>query len=156
MEKIKWCQNQKNGIKSTEPNDNLAYQYIKNAEESLEVFDKIRETQSNMWLATTKYYIEYFAFYAFLMKIGIKCEIHECTIEIAKICEQNNLMQGIASMLQKDKQIRIDNQYYLKNLKVNFDIGKMRKYVLEMKTLIDSINETESENIKNLILTNKY
>ena len=153
MAKLEWCKNQKNGIKSTEPNNNLAYEYIKNAEESLEVFDKIRETRSNMWLATTKYYIKYFAFYAFLMKIGIKSEIHDCTIEIAKLLEQNKILQGnVSSTLEKDKELRIDNQYYLKNKPVAFDIEKLRKFVMDMKVLVDSLDEKKVERIRNLIL----
>jgi len=45
--------------------------------------------KSNMWLATTKYYCEYFAIYAVLMKLGIKCEIHECTIKLVEFLEHN-------------------------------------------------------------------
>ena len=35
-EKIKWCKARKNGIELTEPNDNLAKEYIDNAEEKSE------------------------------------------------------------------------------------------------------------------------
>ena len=74
MNKISWCKKQTKGIKLIEPNNNLSQEYFQNAEESLKVLRHIKETQSNMWLATTKYYIEYFAVYSVLMKLGIKCE----------------------------------------------------------------------------------
>ena len=152
MGKLEWCKNQKYGIRNVEPNSNLAYEYIKNAEESLEVFGKIKETQSNMWLATTKYYIEYFAFYAFLMKIGVKSEIHDCTIEIVRLLEQNKVLEeGVSSILENDKELRIENQYYLKNKSVNYDIEKLRNFVLNMKELIDSLDEKKIEGIKNII-----
>jgi uncharacterized protein (UPF0332 family) len=37
------------------------------------------------WIATTAYYARYFALYALLMKIGIKSEIHDCSIAIARL-----------------------------------------------------------------------
>jgi len=124
MNKISWCKNQKSGIKLIEPNDNLSEEYYQNAEESLKVLRSINETKSNMWLATTKYYIEYFAVYSILMKIGIKCEIHDCTIALIKFLEKESVIKsGISKLLEKDKELRIDNQYYLKNkpVDINFE-----------------------------------
>jgi len=57
MNKINWCKGKEKGIKLIEPNDNLSAEYYENAEESLKVLRSIKETESNMWLATTKYYI---------------------------------------------------------------------------------------------------
>jgi len=85
MEKIEWCKRQSKGIKLRRESVDLAKEYIENVEESLMILETIRGTRSNMWLATTKYYIEYFAVYAFLMRVGIKCKIHECTIEFVKL-----------------------------------------------------------------------
>ena len=69
MVKLKWCKNQKHGIKLISPNDNLSQEYIRTSEETLEVLRSIKG-KSRVWLATTKYYCEYFAFYALLMKAG--------------------------------------------------------------------------------------
>ena len=66
MKKISWCKKQKSGIKIQVPNNNLSQEYYKNAEESMKVLKSIKETKSNMWLATAKYYIEYFAIYSVL------------------------------------------------------------------------------------------
>lgn len=76
MVDLNWCCNQNSGIKLTSPNDNLANEYIKSAEETLASLSASKE-DSNMWIATKKYYAEYFAIYALFMKIGIKCEIHD-------------------------------------------------------------------------------
>src|SRR3989344_5439031 len=122
MKKISWCKKQSNGIKIQEPNDNLSDEYYRTAEESMKVLQKIKETQSNMWMATTKYYIEYFAFYSILMKLGIKCEIHDCSIALANLLEKENIIEkGTAKILEDDKELRIDNQYYLKNLIFNYE-----------------------------------
>jgi len=88
MNKINWCKNQERGIRLIDPNDNLSEEYMRNAEESLNVLRSIKETKSNMRLATTKYYIEYFAACSVLMKLGIKCEIHDCTISLIEFLEK--------------------------------------------------------------------
>lgn len=144
MERIKWCLKQKGGIRKRDPNDNLFREYIENAEESLRVLESIKETESRMWLATTKYYIEYFAFYAFLMKLGIKCEIHNCTIELAKWMERKGIIpKNTAKRLEKDKEIRIDNQYYLKNRPVEINMDSLGEFVLGMKTAAEKMTKEE-------------
>src|SRR3989338_3313275 len=126
MNKINWCKGKEKGIKLIEPNDNLSKEYYENAEESLKVLRSIKETHSNMWLATTKYYIGYFAVYSILMKIGIKCEIHDCTISLVRFLEDEVVIKnGISEMLEEDKELRIDNQYYLKNLPVEIDFERL-------------------------------
>ena len=57
-EKIRWCKAKRNGIELIEPNNNLAKEYIDNAEETLLILKTIKG-KSNMWIATTKYYFEY-------------------------------------------------------------------------------------------------
>ena len=74
--KINWCKSKKKGIKLINPNDNLAQEYYENAEETLRVLNKTKETGSNMWLSAQTYYTMYFAAYSLLMKIGVKSEIH--------------------------------------------------------------------------------
>lgn len=129
MKKINWCKKQKKGIKIIEPNDNLSQEYFENAEESLRVLRNIKETKSNMWIATTKYYIEYFAVYSVLMKLGIKCEIHECTIALVEFLEKEKIIQeGVSRILERDKELRIDNQYYLKNKPVEIDFENYRTF----------------------------
>jgi uncharacterized protein (UPF0332 family) len=141
MKKISWCKKQGTGIKFVEPNDNLSQEYYRNAEESLRVLRKIDEVQSLMWLATTKYYIEYFAVYSLLMKIGIKCEIHDCTIALAGLLEQENVLpSGTAQLLEDDKNLRIDNQYYLKNRPVDIDFQKLADFLLEIKRVLQTVD----------------
>lgn len=128
---IAWCKKQ--GMKLIEPNDNIAEEYYKNAEETLRVTNMIKDSGSNMWLATQKYYAEYLAAYALLMKIGIKTEIHTCTIDVIKLLEKEKIITfSFSKTLEDDKNLRIDNQYYLKNKPVNFDakeIAKVREII---------------------------
>lgn len=148
MSKINWCKRQDKGIKLVNSNDNLSDEYYKNAEESLRVLRIIKDSRSNMWLATTKYYIEYFALYSILMKIGIKCEIHDCTIELARFLEKEGVIKkGIAEILDRDKELRIENQYYLKNKPVEIDLDKLSNLLISIK---ESLNKLDINKIKSL------
>ena len=152
MRKINWCKKQKAGIKIQEINDNLSKEYYENAEESLRVLRSIKETKSNMWLATTKYYIEYFAVYSVLMKIGIKCEIHDCTIALVKFLEEENVLDnGISKILEMDKELRIDNQYYLKNRFVDINFHKLSEFLLSIKSSLDKLNDKKIEELREKI-----
>jgi len=94
-----------------------------------------------MWLATQKYYTEYFAAYALLMKIGIKSEMHSCTIEVIRLLEEEKLVDfDFTSILNKDKQLRIDNQYYLKNRSVELDSKKLAELLLRIRKVLDEID----------------
>ncbi len=134
MASLAWCSKQERGISLIEPNDNLANEYFANAEETLTILKAITG-KSNMWLATTKYYCEYFAVYALLMKLGVKSEIHDCTIALCDFLEkQGFLPKGSFKLLSEDKQLRIDNQYYLKNKQVYVNYDLLVQFVLTIKT----------------------
>jgi len=150
VSKLKWCF-RKREVKLIEPNENLSNEYLKSAEETLLVLRDIKG-KSNMWLATTKYYSEYFALYALLMRIGIKSEIHDCTIEIVKFLEEQNVIEmGIAKILENDKSLRIDNQYYLKNKKVFVDYNNLRDMIFKIKEIINTITNEKIEEIRRKI-----
>lgn len=153
MVTINWCRKQKKGIKLIEPNDNLSKEYMQTAEETLDVLKSIKG-KSKVWLAITKYYCEYFTIYSLLMKIGIKCEIHECTIALCRLLESIGIIpKGYSIILEEDKQLRIDNQYYLKNRDVYIDYDKILEFVLTIKdinlkltiSMIDEIREKINE-----------
>ena len=152
MKKICWCKKQKQGIKIQEPNNNLSQEYYENAEESMKVLQSIKETKSNMWLATTKYYIEYFAVSSVLMKLGIKCEIHDCTISLVKFLEDEGVIEkGISKILEDDKELRIDNQYYLKNKKVDIDFEKLSGFLLSIRGSLEKLDNDKIEEIREKI-----
>lgn len=147
---FEWCRKQ--GMKLVEPNDNLAEEYYKNAEETLRVTNLIKNSGSNMWLATQKYYAEYLAAYSLLMKIGIKSEIHSCTIEVIRLLEKEKIIDfEFSKILEDDKELRIDNQYYLKNRDVDFDSKKMAELLLKVRTVLDKITLVQIKKIRGLI-----
>ncbi len=151
MVDINWCKEQSRGIRLIEPNNNLCKEYIESAEETLSILKDL-ENKSNMWLATTKYYCEYFMIYALLMKIGVKCEIHDCTIELCKILEKEKILpKDYYLKLEKDKKLRIDNQYYLKNIYVKIDFQELVDFVLSIKNIINSLTLERINKIREII-----
>lgn len=102
-----------------------------------------------MWLATTKYYFEYFVVYSLFMKLGIKSEIHECTIALCSFLEDEGMLKsGVSSMLEKDKKLRIDNQYYLKNIYVDADYDILLNFMLEIKDVLDKMTYDSVKDIR--------
>ncbi|MFP4045880.1 MAG: HEPN domain-containing protein [Candidatus Aenigmatarchaeota archaeon] len=154
MAKLDWCKRQKHGIKKVEPSENIAEEYIENAEESLRVLKKIRESESKVWLATTKYYIEYFALYALMMRIGLKSEIHDCSIEIANWLHDHGILpEEIVGELEDSKELRIENQYYLKNKDVEIDPDELRDFILRMREIKDSLSKNDVSRIRSKIFS---
>jgi uncharacterized protein (UPF0332 family) len=144
--KLKFWNKKEKGLKLIEPNINLANEYLKSAEETLL---SIKGYESNLWLATKKYYTEYFSLYALLMKIGIQSEIHDCTIDILRFLEDKKFIErGYADLLEEDKELRIDNQYYLKNREVKININELREFILKIKDIISKITLKEINDIR--------
>ncbi|MBI5393614.1 hypothetical protein HZA96_07145 [Candidatus Woesearchaeota archaeon] len=150
---LNWCKKQ--GMKLIEPNDNLAEEYFKNSEETLRITNLIKDSGSNMWLATQKYYTEYLAAYSLLMKIGIKSEIHSCTIEVIELLEKEKIIDfNFSRILNEDKQLKIDNQYYLKNIPVKFDHKQLSEIVLKVKQILDTITDEQIKKIRDIVKKN--
>ena len=148
MKAISWCKKRTKGIKLIQPNNNLSEEYYKNAEESLMVLRAIKETQSKVWLATTKYYLQYFAAYAIFMKLGIKCEIHDCTITLLKLIENDLKISGFSKMLNDSKGLRIDNQYYLKNRPVAINLDELSDFLIATNSCLRQLHPEMINNVR--------
>ncbi len=150
-QRVNWCKKQGKGIKLIEPNDNLADEYEQTAEETLEILRAIKG-KSKVWLATTKYYCEYFSIYSLLMKIGIQCEIHDCTIIVCELFEQESIIpKGYGAILEQDKQLRIDNQYYLKNREVPLNYDELLEFMLQIKDAKQKLTSEKIQKIRKII-----
>ena len=105
------------------------------------------------WILTTAYYARYFALYALLMKMGIKSEIHDCTINLAKLLSKNGILPpSLAQDIAKAKQTRIDTQYYdsqEQNPKtIKRQVEAARQFVLETEKVIENITPEQINNVR--------
>lgn len=150
MDQIKWCLNQKKGIELVEPSNNLRDAYLIKAEESLEV---LRTTRIRDWQFTTAYYTIYNGIYSLLMKMGVKCEIHSCTIEFAKRFLKGYFSPEDFELIDKAFSARINSQYYV-NREVpdqNYDLimKKTPAFLVKCKNIV--LEQKEIEEIRKKI-----
>ena len=144
MKKIDWCKKKNKGIKLVKPNINLSRAYLKKSNSSLNMLTSAIEKEEIDWVASTAYYAKYFAVYSLLMKVGIKCEIHDCTIElIDKVFE----LKKFSNQLKYSKKDRIDLQYYISEKIETKNVIKRAKkaynYVLEMEQIINDFDKID-------------
>jgi uncharacterized protein (UPF0332 family) len=88
-----------------------------------------------------------------LMKIGVKSEIHDCTINIARLLANNGILHpNMAEDIAKAKQTRIDTQYYVENEQspktIQRDVEAARKFVLDTEKTIDTITAQQIDSIR--------
>lgn len=110
MDEIKWCSGKREGLSLIEPNSNLAEAYLKKAEEALE---SMRVNVIRDWKISTAYYTIYFSIYSLMMKIGLKCEIHSCTLEFVKQFLNEYFTKDEIDFVRDSLKARIDAQYYI-------------------------------------------
>lgn len=130
--KILWCLQQKQGIGLVEPNDNLSEQYFREAKETLQEISG----HGTKWDVIMAYYACYNALYALLMKAGIKCEIHDCTINVMKFIDGFDAADYM--FLTKLKDQRIQAQYYLKKEKLE-NLPEAKKFVMKCQVLSEEL-----------------
>jgi uncharacterized protein (UPF0332 family) len=153
-ENLIWCFRQKRGIRLTEPNPNLTKAYLKKATSALNTMTATMQINETEWTATAAYYARYFALYALLMKIGAKSEIHDCTINVAQLLANHNILrQKLVDDIEEAKQTRIDAQYYVatatgkKQTQRNAEAA--RKFVLQIEQTIENITTEQTNTIRN-------
>ena len=147
-DKIKWCLKQNKGIKLIELKPHLSESYVKEADETLEnVF-----SAKGKWKLITAYYACYNAFYALLMRCGIRCEIHDCSLELMELF---GFDIDETEYLKKLKGDRIQAQYYLKNIVLE-DESNVKKFILKCKTLLSGLDSERIEKIRTKIKEKIY
>ena len=149
MNKIKWCAGKKEGLSLIEPNSDLANAYIKKAEEALE---SMRVNIIKDWRISTSYYTIYFSLYSVLMKLGVKCEIHSCTIEFAKRFLNEFFEESELDFTEDSLKARVDSQYYMDRTvpdeQYNKMIQKAPEFLVKCKAILIKLNEKKVNEIR--------
>jgi uncharacterized protein (UPF0332 family) len=93
------------------------------------------------WTVSAIYCAKYFAVYALLAKIGVKCEIQDCTIVLFGFLFRAAQFHGLVRELGQSKEDRVDVQYYSREVKTNLhDIKQQTKqFVVQIEELIDGL-----------------
>lgn len=140
-DKFNWCKKQKNGIELISIKEHLSKSYIIEADKTLIEMLKIE----GKWKVITGYYACYNALYSILMKCGIKCEIHSCSIQLMELFDFDKEDIDFLGQLKDD---RIQSQYYLKETKLE-DANKVKDFISKCKLILSQLTKDEIENIRN-------
>lgn len=154
MVNLNWCCKQKDGIRLIEPNDNLSLGYLKMAESSLGTMN--REKKFNLIFSISAcYYSMYYSLYAVCMKVGVKCEIHSCTIEFMKKVLHNFYSKEDVKLIKKGFDLRNIAQYYVDKIiskeDTDFIIKKAPEFFNKSKIILSKINEKDIKEIREVI-----
>jgi len=152
MVSIKWCLNQKFGIRILEPNINMCESYLAMAEESIKELDRIK---TNIWTTTASYYIFYYSLYALMIRLGVKCEIHSCSLEFMKECLTELYNENDIGLINKAFSARNDLQYYtnrpVEDDTINEIKGGCKDFYIKTKDIIIKLTEEQINEIRNKI-----
>ncbi len=151
MVSINWCCKQKEGIKLIEPNGNLAQAYSQMAEDAIGTMN--REKDKNLIFGISAcYYSMYYSLYSIMMKIGIKCEIHSCSLEFMKQFLQELYSQEDLKLIKKSFDLRGLAQYYpskiIKKEYSDFIISQAPIFLNKSKEILPKINQKDIEKIR--------
>lgn len=149
-DKIQWCIEQKRGIELIHPNENLAKAYLLKAEHALQ--SMVANRGNTEWEISSAYYAMYFSVYAILMRIGIKSEIHTCTIEFMRVYLKDHYTSEEIELFSMSQEARIDTQYYVGknvNTKIQAKIVNMAPdIVVKSKETLLKIKDAEIQMIR--------
>jgi len=153
MDKIKWCLKVKNGIEIIEPNEELTKAYLKKAEDSLRAASALKDNKD--WEISSSYYTMYFSLYAILMRIGIKCEIHSCTISFMQNFLNKYFTNEEIGLIDRSQKARIDTQYY-SDRNVSDEVYKEMTsnasfFLVKCKNVLNELDESSINNIRSIL-----
>ncbi len=135
-----------------EPSINLANGFIAKAEDSLE---EMRNAKKKEWKITTAYYSMYQSVYALFMRVGIKCEIHACTLELLKVLFPSYFSGENFDLLDRAFNARKDATYYtnrdVKDEVVEEILGEAPKMFVKCKTILLRFSENNVLEIRRKI-----
>ena len=149
----KWCLDQNRGIRQVKPSENLVRAYLDKSRNALKSMEVNAKEGIIEWAVSAGYYAKYFVVYALLSKIGVKCEIHDCTIALFEYLFGRDVPPQIIQEFRKSKEDRIEMQYYTR--KISIDLEKLMKrtkiFVLDIEKILDGLNSDRIMELQNIL-----
>ena len=145
-----FCFKKAGGLKLVTPNERLVEVYKKKSRSALNMLESAKEKQEDEWILDTSYYAKYFIIYALFMKVGIKSEIHDCTIFALKslFVEENIIDNNIYEELEKSKDLRVGALYYDKDFGKEEILKRAKsspEFCLKVESVLDKITKEDVE-----------
>ena len=143
---LKWCCRKEGGISLIEPNNNLSEGYVQMAENAIGTMN--REKKLNLQFAISAcYYSMYYSLYSIMMKLGIKCEIHTCTLAFMKKMLISFYSEEDCKIINKAFSARETSQYYVDRIvpkeDIDFIFSNALLFLNKSKDILSKINEKD-------------
>ena len=149
MVSINWCAKQKKGIKLTDSNFNISKSYMEMAKNALGTMNREKNFNKTFSISAG-YYAMYYALYSLLAKLGVKSEIHKCSIL---------LMDFFDDYSEKDKkymmrafELRNMTQYYVDKIideKLVVDLYENAPiFVTKTQSMLFSLKDTKIKELR--------
>ena len=148
-----FCFKKADGLKLVNPNERLVEVYKKKSRSALNMLESAKEKQEDEWILDTSYYAKYFMVYALFMKVGIKSEIHDCTIFALKslFVEEGIVENEIYEELEKSKDLRVGALYYDKDFGKEEILKRAKtapEFCLKVESILDKISKEDIEKVR--------
>lgn len=139
---LNWCLKQHKGIRLVTASENLVKAYREKAKNALKSMEINAQAGLVEWVISASYYAKYFAVYSLLAKIGVKCEIHDCTITLFEYLFCDSVPEEVIKDLRDSKADRVEMQYYTHQVGVDLEqvMKGTKKFVLEVENVADGLN----------------
>ncbi len=148
---MRWCCNNENGLRLDTPNENLTEGYLTLSENALGTMNRERN-YNRQFAISACYYAMYYALYAVLMKIGIKCEIHSCTLEFMKQLLKEKYTFEEIQAIKKAFDCRETAQYYVDRIVSKEDetyiMAQAPLFLAKSKEILARLNENDVQHIR--------
>ena len=150
-----FCFKKSGGLKLVNPNERLVEVYKKKTRSALNMLESAKEKQEDEWILDTSYYAKYFMVYALFMKVGIKSEIHDCTIFALKsiFCDSKIISPELCKDLSDSRDLRVGSLYYDKDFGKNEILNKSNtapNFCLEIESILDSLSKEDIIKIRRM------
>ena len=117
---IGWCARQRRGVRLVDGSDRLERAHRKKSRDSIVALRAVVESGVGTWAASASYYAKYHAVYALFMKVGIRCEMHGCTVAAFRAAFDDPALEGLAGDLAASRGAGTAAQRY----DMEYDLGK--------------------------------
>jgi uncharacterized protein (UPF0332 family) len=146
---LQWCFKKSKGIRLIDPSMNLVRAYLKKSRNALKAMEVNAQAGLTEWAVSASYYAKYFAAYSLLSKIGVKCEIHDCTIAVFEYLFSDRISPDIIKDLRNSKSDRVEAQYYTEELTVDLEevLERTKRFVLEIEKVLDGLSPVDVEKL---------
>lgn len=151
MVTINWCFKQSKGPELVKPNENMSKSYFEMAKDSLGTMNRERG-KNDRFSISAGYYSMYYSLYSILISMGIKCEIHQCSIKIMQELLSEFYSKEDEKTIFAAFKLRNDAQYYTDRIINKSKIEKLifdaQDFVAKSQEILIKLNENKIKELR--------